>query len=197
MQSHPRDNQFPGKADKSIFSTLIWLKIGFRLGISEKQSRNKTQHPRDTLCPNFQAKHWIQNLGLDLQKINVGIKISILEITCEPIFRYNGHFLLFRSKFAQKMILGLEFHNFKSGFWNQHLQTTMCANFQPKQTNLIFLAYIWGNCPITCNILILIMLRVLQRAGWSLKWAGGRCLEFGGGGWSWMEVGARFSNTIE
>ena len=31
--------------------------------------------------------------------------------------------------------------------------------------------------------------------GWRLKWAGGRCIELSGGGWSWVEVGARFSNT--
>ena len=46
-----------------------------------------------------------------------------------------------------------------------------------------------------CNILVQILLRVLQRSGWRLKWAGW--------GWwirvevemSWVEVGARFSNT--
>ena len=53
-----------------------------------------------------------------------------------------------------------------------------------------------GNCPITCNILVQILLRVLQRAGWRLKWAGWRWVELGGGGWSWVEVGAWFSNTL-
>ena len=32
-------------------------------------------------------------------------------------------------------------------------------------------------------------------AGWRLKWAGWRWMELGGGGWSLVEVGARFSNT--
>ena len=66
-----------------------------------------------------------------------------------------------------------------------------------------------GNCPIRWNILVQILLRVLQRAGWRLKWtrwgvdgaewwlkwAGWRWMELGGDGWSWVEVGARFSNT--
>ena len=52
------------------------------------------------------------------------------------------------------------------------------------------------------NILLKILLRVLQRAGWRLKLARGRWMELegsenelGGSGWSWVEVGARFSNT--
>ena len=36
-----------------------------------------------------------------------------------------------------------------------------------------------------CNILVQILLKVLQRAGWRLKWAG----------WRWVELDARFSNT--
>ena len=50
--------------------------------------------------------------------------------------------------------------------------------------------------------MVQILLRVLHRAGWRLKWAGWRWMEMGGGwngldggGWSWVEVGARFSNT--
>ena len=63
----------------------------------------------------------------------------------------------------------------------------------------------WENCPVTCNILVLITLRVLHRAGWRLKWArwrlkwaGWRWMELGVAGWRWMELGwggARFSNT--
>ena len=56
------------------------------------------------------------NLGLEIQKTNVGIKISILEIPRGPIFRQNGHFLLVRSKFAQILVLASEFQNFKSRF---------------------------------------------------------------------------------
>ena len=46
--------------------------------------------------------------------------------------------------------------------------------------------------------MVQIFLRVLQRAGWRLKWDGCWWLELGGGGWSCVElgeVGAQFSNT--
>ena len=58
------------------------------------------QHPQDTMCANFQAKGTTLtfstqicpkiDLGLEIQRTNVGIKISILEIPCVPIFRQNG-----------------------------------------------------------------------------------------------------------
>ena len=69
------------------------------------------------VCSNFQSKQraltssaqiWPKmDLGLEIQKTNVAIRISILEIICMPIFR---------QKFAQKWILGLEFQKSKSGF---------------------------------------------------------------------------------
>ena len=63
-----------------------------------------------------------------------------------------------------------------------------------------------GNCLIKCNILVLITLRELGGVwnepdrGWDELgggWdeLGGGWDELGGGGWSWVEVGARFSNT--
>ena len=48
-------------------------------------------------------------LELEIQKTNVEIRISIVEIPWVPIFRQNRHFLLFRPKFAQKLILESEF----------------------------------------------------------------------------------------
>ena len=51
----------------------------------------------------------------------------------------------------------------------------------------------WGNCPITCNILVEILLRVLQRAGWRLQWTGWRLkwlrwrrMELGRARWRWV-----------
>ena len=44
----------------------------------------------------------LRDLGLEFQKINVGIKIKILEILCVPIFNQNQQFLIFRSEFSQK-----------------------------------------------------------------------------------------------
>ena len=46
-------------------------------------------------------------------------------------------------------------------------------------TTLSFLTQLLENCQIMCVILVLITLRVLQRAGWR-----------------WMELGAQFSNTL-
>ena len=48
------------------------------------------------------------DLGLEIQKTNVGIRMSILEIPCAPIFRQNEQLWLFWPKFAQKIDLGLE-----------------------------------------------------------------------------------------
>ena len=74
----------------------------FRIGDSENYCRNENQHLRNTMRANFQAK-WIAltslaqicpkiDLGLEIQKTNVGIRISILEIPCVPIFRQNEQF---------------------------------------------------------------------------------------------------------
>ena len=108
----------------------------------------------------------------------------------------------FWTQICPKMDFGVEILKIKVWIRNQYLQYTMCANFQSKGTFLNFLAKICGNCPIMCNILVQILLRVLQRAGWRLKWAGWRWVELGGGwnelgggGWSWVELGARFGNT--
>ena len=78
------------------------------------------------MCANFQTKRTAltflvqicpkRKLGFEIQKTNVGIRISILEIPCVPIFRQNGQLWLFGPKFAQKWILGSEFQKSKSGF---------------------------------------------------------------------------------
>ena len=78
------------------------------------------------MCVNFKANQtaltffgpslYKRNLELKIQKTNVGIRISILEIPCVPIFRQNGQLWLFEPKFAQKWILGSEFQKSKSGF---------------------------------------------------------------------------------
>ena len=58
------------------------------------------------ICPKI-------HLGLEIQKTNVGIRISILEISYLPILK---QIWLSRSKFAQKWILELEFQNSKCNF---------------------------------------------------------------------------------
>ena len=76
------------------------------------------------MCANFQLKQTTltylaqicpkRKLGFQSQKTNLGIRISILEIACVPIFRQK--LWLFLPKFAQKWILGSRFQKSKSGF---------------------------------------------------------------------------------
>ena len=51
------------------------------------------------------------DFGSKFQKINVGLRINVLEIPCVRIFRENGQMWLFGPKFAQKWILGQNFKN--------------------------------------------------------------------------------------
>ena len=70
------------------------------------------------MCANFQAKQTAltflaqicpkMDLGLQIQKTNVGIKISILEIPCVPIFRQKRTTLTFLAQICRKTDLGLE-----------------------------------------------------------------------------------------
>ena len=55
------------------------------------------------------------DLWLEIQKTNVGIRISILEILYIPIFRQNKQLSLFWSKFAQKLDLGLKIEKINVG----------------------------------------------------------------------------------
>ena len=145
--------------------------------------------------PKF-AKKWI--LGLKIPKTNFGKIINILEIPCAPTFRQNEQLWHFGSKFAQKWILGSEFQKINAEIRISILEISrlpiskengqLCLfgpKFAPKwvfwpkfgeidQLPAIFwFEYCWGCC------------RELD-GGWN---------ELGGSGWSWVEVGARFSNT--
>ena len=44
------------------------------------------------------------DLGFEIHKTNIGIRISILEIPSGPIFRQNGQVWVFRPKFPLKGI---------------------------------------------------------------------------------------------
>ena len=104
--------QFSGKMDNfNLFGPNL-PKNRFRIGNSENLCQNKNQQPRDTIPVNFQAK-WTTltflaqicsqiDFGLEIQKTNVRIRISTLEMPCVPIFRQNKQLLLFWPKFAQK-----------------------------------------------------------------------------------------------
>ena len=105
-----------------------------------------------------------------------------------PIFRQNGQLWVCGPKFAQKWILGSEFEKSKSGFGINiskipcvpiFSQNGQLLSFLPKFGEIALLRaifwfeYCWGCCGelVVC---------------WN---------ELSGGGWSWVEVGARFSNT--
>ena len=136
--------------------------------------------------PKF-AQKWI--LRLKFQKSKSGIRISILEILCAAIFRQNGQLWIFGPKLAQKWVLGSEFQKSNSGFGINTSKKPSVPIFSQNEQLLIFrpkfgeiaqlrsifwFKYCWGCC------------RELG-GGWN---------ELGGGGWSWVEVGARFSNTL-
>ena len=68
----------------------------------------------------------------------------------------------------------------KNGFWGQKFKTLSLdsksgtpiyhvCQFSVKTGNVKFFGLNLGKLPITCDILVLITLRVLQRAGWTLK----------------------------
>ena len=66
------------------------------------------------------------NLGFQIQKSNVEIRVSVLEIPCVPIFRQNGQLWNFWSNFAKKgMDFYLEVHSTnvekKSACWRHHM----------------------------------------------------------------------------
>ena len=66
------------------------------------------------MCASFQAKQTAltfsaqicpkMDLGLAIQKTIVGIRISILDIPCVPIFSQDEQLWIFRPKFVQKRI---------------------------------------------------------------------------------------------
>ena len=170
-------------------------------------------------------------LGFEIQKTNVGIGISILEIPCVLILRQNGQLWIFWPKFAQKSILG---QNFKILSLDSESASLRCYvhHFSDKTNNFRFFgpkfAQKWimmlefqksksGFGIRTSNILFVPIFsqngqllifwskfgEIAQlRAIFWFKYCWGCCRELsgdwnelGGGGWSCVEVGARFSNT--
>ena len=176
---------------------------GFRFVNLEKWCQNKNQHTQYTMCANFQSK-WTtlkflaqnfpkMDLRLEIEKINVGIKIKILKILCVPIFSQYGKLWLFRPKFAQKWISGSEFQNSKSGYRisTSNIQWVLIfrKNGQFLGLNLgkllNYVLYFGSNNVegIAESWVEAEMSWVqLGTAGWRLKWAGWRWMELGGGG---------------
>ena len=88
--------QFSGKTSSFEFFIPNLPINGYRASNSENYCWNKNQHPRYTLCANFQSKWTTLNssaqicsekdLGLKTEKSNVGIRINIVDTLCVPIF---------------------------------------------------------------------------------------------------------------
>ena len=85
---------------------------------------NKNQHPRDISCANFQLKQTNltlfgpnlpkKKIRIWIPKTNVGVRISILEIPCAPIFRQNRQRWIFGPKFALKWVFRSKLQKSKS-----------------------------------------------------------------------------------
>ena len=139
----------------------------------------------------FLAQIWPKRkLGFQIQKTNVGIRISILEIPCVPIF---GQLKIFGPKSAQKWILGSEFQNEHLGFGINTSKIPYEPIFGQNGQLLIF----WPKFGEIAQLRAIFWFKYCW--GWELGggWneLGGSWNELNGGGWSWVEVCVRFSNT--
>ena len=116
------------------------------------------------ICPKI-------NLGLQIQKTNVGIRINILQIPC--VCQFSGK------------TDNIDFFGPKNEVWVRNFKTLspdldsaplsiLASQFSVKIGNFQFLGLNLGKLPNTCNIKVQIPLKVLQRAGWRLEWAGWR-----------------------
>ena len=82
------------------------------------------------------------DVGLETEKIDVGIRISILAILCVSIFRQNRQLWLFLAQIRSKTDSRLEIQKTNVNK-NHHPGDTMNANFQAKPTTLTFLTQIF------------------------------------------------------
>ena len=130
---HPRYTMcanFPSKWTTLNFSGQIWPKkdlefeieknnVGIRINIIETFCVSIFSQTALTFLAQqqFTALTFLaqispkMDLGSDIQKTNVGIRISIVKMPCAPILRQNGQLWVFGPKFAQKWVLGSKFQN--------------------------------------------------------------------------------------
>ena len=141
-------------------------------------------NPQDIMCANFQTKRttftflaqicpkWF--LGSEFQKLNVGLRISILEISCVPVFRQNGQFWLFWPKLTQKRLFGSEFQKSKFGFGISTSKIPWQRIFSQNGQLWIFRPKFWK-------------IAQLGAIFW-FEYCWGCCRELGGDEWSWVEA---------
>ena len=91
------------------------------------------------------------DLGLEIEETKAGIRISILQIHCVPVFSQNGQFWLFLPNLSKN---GFRFWNSENQCRNknQHAQDTMCTNFHAKHAIWLFVAQIYPKMDLTLEI---------------------------------------------
>ena len=136
------------------------------------------------------------DLGLEIQKSNVGIRINILEIPCVPFFRKNRKIWLFRPKFAKKKFWGRNFKNLSLDSESAPPRYQVCQ-FSAKTDNFEFFGLNLGKFPnyvqyFGSNYVDGVGESWLEAdvnwmevdgAGWRLKLAEWRWMDLGGEGW--------------
>ena len=141
---------------------------------------------QDAMCANFYLKRttltflaqtWPKSkLGFEA---NVGIRISILEIPCVPMFRQNRQLWLFRLNLPKNGFCGRNFNNLSLDSASKPPIYHVCQ-FSVKMDNFWFPGINLGKLPNYVQYFGLNLLRILQRTGWRLKWAGWRWMKLGG-----------------
>ena len=143
--------QVSGKTDNFGFFSPNLPKNGYRVGNSENECWNKNQHPRDTMCANFQEKQTTLNfvtkiypkidLGLEIQKQNKNQNKNRHpgDSVCAN-FPAKRIFFTFSVQISPESDFGVEISKIYVRIQNQYLQDTLCANFQSKRRAFNFLA---------------------------------------------------------
>ena len=121
------------------------------------------------------------DLGLKIQKTNIGIKMVISEILCVPILRQIGQLPLFRPKFVQKFSLESKFHSvdLESSLPRYH----MCQ-FSGKTDNFEFFHLNLRKFPNDMSNFGSNNIEVVAKNSVEAEM-------------SWVEVSSQFSNTLE
>ena len=153
------------------------------------------------MCANFEAKRTTLSFltqicpemafWSEILKTNIEIRIDILEIPCVPIFRQNEQVWFFWPKFAQKWISGRNFKNLSLHSKSVPPIYHVCQ-FSVKMDSLRFFDLNLGKLP---NYVRYFGSNNVEGVAESwveteMSWLG-----VDGAGWTWVEVGKRFTNT--
>ena len=150
------------------------------------------------LCANFQAKRTTLNfsnqicpemeLGLEIQKANVWMKMNILEILCMPIFRQKGHFLPFLAQIFPKIGFGVRISKAVPPRFRIRFRTSKipCVPIFSQNGQLWIFGPKFGQIP---------QLYAIYYCSNDVESVPESWVEVRGSGWSCVEVGTWFRNT--